>query len=149
VKISRVAIALYMALVLASGAALGVFGQRYYDSVTKETNQRGGKSGKRRPTPEEFQHGAISYMQKRLSLTEEQVTKLGVIMDGARAAMDDVMRRTMPEQAAIGAEQTEKIRAVLTDQQRAEYEKMLKEREERMKNNKGKKDGRRGGPGLP
>ena len=29
------------------------------------------------------------------------------------------------------------------------YEKMLKEREERMKNNKGKKDGRRGGPGLP
>jgi len=150
VKISRGAIALYMALVLVSGAALGVFGQRYYDSVTKETNQKGGKSGKgRRLTPEEFQHGAISYMQKRLSLSDEQVTKLGVIMDGARAAMDDVMRRTMPEQAAIGAEQTEKIRAVLTDQQRAEYEKMLKEREERMKNNKGKKDGRRGGPGLP
>jgi len=148
VKISRVAIALYMALVLVSGAALGVFGQRYYDSVTTVTRLKGNKSG-RRPTPEEFQHGAISYMQKRLSLSDDQVTKLGVIMDGARAAMDDVMRRTMPEQAAIGAEQTEKIRALLSDQQRTEYEKMLKEREERMKN-KGKNKGQRpGGPGLP
>ena len=147
-KISRGAIALYMALVLVSGAALGVFGQRYYDSVTTVTRLKGNKSG-RRPTPEEFQHGAISYMQKRLSLSDDQVTKLGVIMDGARAAMDDVMRRTMPEQAAIGAEQTEKIRALLTNDQRAEYEKMLKEREERIKN-KGKNKGQRpGGPGLP
>ena len=148
-KISRGAIAFYMVLVLVSGAALGVFGQRYYESVTTVTNQKGSKGSKRRPTPEEFQHGAISYMQKRLSLSDDQVTKLGVIMDGARAAMDDVMRRTMPEQAAIGAEQTEKIRALLTNDQRAEYEKMLKEREERIKN-KGKNKGQRpGGPGLP
>ena len=146
-KISRAAIALYMALVLVSGAALGVFGQRYYESITTETKQKGNKGGNRRPTPEEFQRGAISYMHKRLNLNDEQVTKLGVIMDGARAAMDDVMRRTMPEQAAIGAEQTEKIRALLTTDQRAEYEKMLKEREERMKNKgKGK---RPGGPGMP
>jgi polyhydroxyalkanoate synthesis regulator phasin len=145
VKLSRAAIALYMALVFVSGAALGVFGNRYYESVTTVSKSKGGKG--RRPSPEEFRRGTISYMQKRLSLSDDQVGKLGVIMDDARGAMDDIMRRTMPEQAAVGMEQVEKIRAMLTDQQRLEYEKMLKEREERMKNKgKGK---RPGGPGLP
>jgi len=146
VKLSRAAIALYIALVFASGAALGVFGHQYYQSVTTTTSKgKGGKNGGRRPTPEEFRRATVNYMQKRLSLTEEQVTKLGVIMDDARAAMDDIMSRTIPEQRAVGTEQVEKIRAMLSADQRPEYEKMLKEREERNKN-KGKRKGT-GGPG--
>jgi Spy/CpxP family protein refolding chaperone len=129
-----------MSLVFLSGATLGVYGQRYYTSVT---NVSKGKGKNRRPSPEDFRKGTISYMQKRLVLTDDQVSKLGTIMDDARVAMDDIMRRTMPEQAAVGMEQIEKIRAMLTAEQRPEYEKMLVEREAMNKNkNKNKRDGR-------
>jgi Spy/CpxP family protein refolding chaperone len=140
VKLSRAAIALYMSLVFASGAALGVFGHRYYQSVTTVASK--GKGKNRRPSPEEFRRGTVTYMQKRLNLTDEQVAKLNTIMDDARAALDDIIRRTVPEQAAVGTQQVEKIRAMLTADQRPEYEKMLKEREERQKN-KGKGKGKR------
>jgi hypothetical protein len=132
---SRKSIALYVGLVFVCGGVLGVFGDRLYTvtTVTKAKNAR--------PTPEEFRRSYLAVMQKRLGLNEQQVTSLGLILDDTRARMNEVNQRTIPEQKEIQKTQTEKIRALLTLAQQAEYEVLLKERRQKMKK------GPRGGPG--
>ena len=132
---SRKSIALYVGLVFLSGGVLGVFGDRLY-TVTTVTKAKNAKL-----TPEEFRHGYIGFMQKRLSLTEPQVIKLGLIFDETRARMNEIHERAIPEQQEIQKAQTEKIREMLTPAQQTEFEVVRKERE------KMKKGGQRGGPG--
>lgn len=133
---SRKSIALYVGLVFVSGAVLGVFGDRLY-TVTTVTKAKNAK-----PSPEEFRRGYLGFMQKRLGLNETQVTHLGLILDETRARMNEVHERTIPEQQEIQKAQSEKIRALLTPAQQAEYDVVVKERRERIK-----KGGSRGGPG--
>jgi len=133
---SRKTIALYVGLVFVSGAVLGVFGDRLY-TVTTVTKAKNAK-----PSPEEFRRGYLGFMQKRLNLTEPQLTKLGLILDETRARMNEVHERTVPEQQEIQKTQSDKIRALLTPAQQSEYDVVVKERRERMK-----KGGPRGGPG--
>lgn len=134
---SRKTIALYVGLVFVSGAVLGIFGDRLYtvSTVTKAKNAK--------PSPEEFRRGYLGFMQKRLNLSQEQVTHLGLVLDETRARMNEVHERTIPEQQEIQKAQSEKIRALLTPAQQAEYDVVVKERRERMK----KAGGSRGGPG--
>ena len=133
---SRKSIALYVGLVFASGAVLGVFGDRLYtvSTVTKAKNAK--------LSPEEFRRGYLGFMQKRLTLTDPQVTKLGLILDETRARMNEVHDRTIPEQQEIQKSQSAKIRALLSPEQQAEYDVVIKERRERMK-----KAGPHSGPG--
>ena len=133
---SRKSIALYVGLVFVSGAVLGVFGDRLY-TVTTVTKAKNAK-----PSPEEFRRGYLGFMQKRLGLSETQVSKLGLILDETRARMNEIHERAIPEQQEIQKEQSEKIRGLLTPAQQAEYDVVIKERRERIK-----KGGSRGGPG--
>jgi periplasmic protein CpxP/Spy len=146
-KLSRTAISAYMGLVLVCGAVLGVVGDRAYTAYTSSDRPSpgGGKGKDRRPfqSPEEYRKGYLGFMQKRLKLDDQQVLKLGLILDETRARMNDIHERTVPEQQEVQKAQTEKIRALLTPEQISEYEVMLKERKERMK----KGGGPRGGPG--
>jgi hypothetical protein len=137
-NLSRKSIALYIGLVFVCGAVLGVFGDRLY-TVTTVVSNKGKNTTKL--SPEEFRRGYLGFMQKRLSLNEQQVTQLGLILDDTRARMNEVHERTIPEQQEIQKAQTEKIRALLTPAQQSEYEVVLKERRERKKANP------RGGPG--
>ena len=136
-NLSRKSIALYIGLVFVCGAVLGVFGDRLYTVTTVVS--KGKNTAKL--SPEEFRRGYLGFMQKRLSLNEQQVTQLGLILDDTRARMNEVHERTIPEQQEIQKAQTEKIRALLTPAQQSEYEVVLKERGERKKANP------RGGPG--
>jgi hypothetical protein len=140
---TRPIIALYMGLVFASGAVLGVVGNRYYNAYDTEHRNKGNKG--RRPSPDEFRHGYLNFMQKRLELSTDQVQKLDLILDDTRAQMDDVMRRTFPEQQAIYKAQDEKIRGMLNDKQLQGYDQVIKEREER---NKSKRKNGPFGPGF-
>jgi len=135
---SRKSIALYVGLVFVSGAVLGVFGDRLYTVTTVASK---GKNPPK-PSPEEFRRGYLGFMQKRLSLTDPQVTQLGLILDETRARMNEVHERTIPEQQEIQKSQSEKIRALLTPAQQSQYDVVIKERRERIK-----KGGPRGGPG--
>ena len=133
---TRKTIALYVGLVFISGAVLGIFGDRLYtvSTVTKAKNAK--------PSPEEFRRGYLGFMQKRLNLTDDQVTHLGLILDETRARMNEVHDRTIPEQQEIQKSQTDKIRALLSPAQQAEYDVVIKERRERIK-----KSGGQRGPG--
>jgi Spy/CpxP family protein refolding chaperone len=79
-----------------------------------------------------------------MKLSDEQVSKINSIYDETRAKFHEVRERYRPEMDALESAQRDKVRSVLSAEQRAEYEKMLKEREEQQKQN----GGRGTGPGI-
>ena len=140
-KLSKATIALYIALVFASGIVLGVFGERLYNATVVS-----GVSGPRAPkNPEEFRKSMVAEWQKRLTLSDEQVIKLNIILDDTRSQFHEAKKKMDPEMQAIRHGQQDKIRAMLKPEQRAEYEKMLQERVKREKENHGRREG---GPGF-
>lgn len=133
-KLSRAAIALYIALVFVSGVVLGAVGHRFYLVSTAPM----------RPSPEEVRKRVTAEYQQRLKLTDDQLAKLNIIMDETRARIEETRRQMHPAYQKIREEQQEKFREMLTPEQKAEYEKILKEREQRQK-----QGGRgAGGPGI-
>jgi hypothetical protein len=135
VKLSRLTIALYVGLVFACGGVLGWFGHSLYFVTTV-------KSGN--PRPEDVRKNAMTELQTRLKLSQDQVSKINSIMDETRAKFHEVRERYHPEMDAIQKNQRDAVRAILSPEQLTEYEKLLKERDERQKQDKG----RGPGPGL-
>ncbi|HME08599.1 MAG TPA: hypothetical protein VKG25_16200 [Bryobacteraceae bacterium] len=119
---SNPSIALYLLLIFASGVIVGAFGMRLYSPAVAKT-----------AAPEDWRKQYLSEMQSRLKLTPAQATQLNAIMDEtkeraheAHAAHDNALKQ-------IKEEQTAKVRNILTDEQRPEYEKLRAEREARAK----------------
>ena len=140
-KLSRASIALYIGLVFASGAALGVFGNQYYAAAKTVSN---GKNKGRRPSPDEFRKGFLGYMKKDLGATDEQIKQLNNVMDETRSLMDDLHKRQQPEEFEIQRTQQDKMRALLTPEQRDKYDATMKRMQEFNKGNKNNKS-RNGG----
>src|ERR1041385_5486286 len=136
-KLSRSSIALYIGLVFISGTVLGAFGDHVYGVRVSPL-----KSGKAQKSPEEVRHSIIDFWKTHLKLTDDQVVKVGLIMDETRARMDEIHRETIPAQQEVRREQMDKMRSMLTPEQTVEYDRLQKAREDRIK-----KGGSRGGPG--
>ena len=113
---------LYLALLFLSGIAVGVFGHRLYtlNSVNAGFNPR---------NPEEFRRRYVAEMREKLQLTDDQVTRLGPILDETRKRHHELVDKHRPEFKAIQDEQVRKIREILTDTQQPKYTAMLAERE--------------------
>jgi hypothetical protein len=135
VKLSRMTIALYVGLIFASGAVLGVFGHSLYSVTTVKSSS---------PKPEEVRKKKLAEMQSRMKLSDEQVSKINSIYDETRVKFHEMRERHRPEVDALEKAQREKVRATLSPDQQAEYEKMLKEQDEHQKQN----GGRGSGPGI-
>ena len=140
-SLSRTSILAYMALVFASGAVLGVFGNRLYSAYTVSAVPGNPKGP--RLSPEEFLKHRFQLLQSRLKLTDAQVTQVRLITDETRALYEEQRKRSQPELENINKNQHEKMLGILNPEQRIEYEKMLKEREGRGKMKGG------GPPGHP
>lgn len=112
-----------MALVFASGATLGVFGERYYTARQAEQNK--GKGSRRGFNQEEFRKQYLAGMKKQLLLSDEQVQKLSGVLDETRAQMNELQKRQLPEQFEIQNEQQRKIRAIFDPIQIEKYDQML------------------------
>ncbi len=128
-KFSRAAIALYVGLIFASGVVLGAFGQRLYN-----VSQDASKSPSRRD-PEAMRKKIIEIYKDRLHLTSDQIEQLNMIMDETRSKVEEVRRGNRPAFHKIHEEQDQKIRSMLNPDQQAEFDKIMKEREEHMKQN--------------
>jgi hypothetical protein len=113
---------LYLALLFLGGVAVGVFGHRLYtlNSVNASVNPR---------NPEEFRRRYVAEMRTRLKLTDDQVARLGPVLDETRQRHRELMEKHRPEFKAIQDEQVRRIREILTDSQQAEYTRMLADRE--------------------
>jgi len=120
--------AFYILLVFLSGAVVGAFAHRLYMVNTVVSAK-----------PDEVRHHILDEMRTRLSLSEEQVKQLNAIMDSTKARYHEVKERwdkqskqaAQPELKAITEDQAGKIRAILSEPQRIEYEKYRAERQKR------------------
>ena len=128
-KFSRAAIAIYVGLIFASGAVLGVLGQKLY-TVSADNS----KTPPRRD-PEALRKKVVELYRDRLHLSDDQVSQLNSIMDETRARVEEIRHQNRPAYQKIHEEQDQKIRGMLNPGQQAEFDKIMKEREERMKQN--------------
>jgi Spy/CpxP family protein refolding chaperone len=112
---------LYLLLLFFSGIAVGAFGLHLYtQNSVRATGPR---------DPAEFRKRYISELQSRLKLTDDQVNKLGPILDETSRRHRELMEKHRPEMKAIQEDQVSQIRAILMDSQQSEYTKLLAERE--------------------
>jgi hypothetical protein len=115
---------IYLLLVFASGAALGVFSDHLYTTKTVLA-----KSVATKNDPNEYKRKYIDEMRTRLKLDAKQVESLGQILDDARNQMRDLHEKYKPEMTSIHNAQVGRVKGILTDAQLADYQKMLDERE--------------------
>jgi DNA anti-recombination protein RmuC len=118
-KVSKLSTWIYLVLVFLSGALLGAFSHRLYTANSVSAAPR---------NAEEYRRNYIQEMRTRLKLTDEQLSQLQPILDGTRQRFHAFHERTKPELKAIQDDQVAKVRSILSEPQRAEYEKMREER---------------------
>lgn len=128
-KRSTLSTGIYVLLVFLSGAVVGGFAHRLYmmNSVF---------AGPAVPKPDEVRRQYIEEMRTRLSLSGDQVTTISGILDSTKARYHEVKQRwdkyakdaSKPELRAIQEDQIEKVNQILSEPQRAEYEKLREER---------------------
>ncbi len=125
-KRSNLVVAGYLALVFLSGAAVGGLSLWLYTSRTVSATSRPRGS-------DHYRQQYLSEMETRLKLDDGQLKKLEVILDSTRAQFAQVRVKYRPEMDAIHAKQVEQVQVILSDSQKAEYERLRQEREERRK----------------
>jgi len=111
---------LYLVLLFFSGVAVGAFGLHLYTNSVRANGPR---------DPNVFREHYIAELRTRLKLTDDQVSKLGPILDETRRRHREFAEQHRSEMKAIQDDQVSKIRALLMDSQQAEYTKLLEERE--------------------
>jgi hypothetical protein len=109
-------------LLFCCGAAVGALGHRYYTAT--EVNAKGA---------EDFRHRYVSEMHSKLNLTPSQVTQLETILDETKAKFKAVKDSYRPAMLEIKKEQVSRVKSILTPQQIPIYNRLVAEREQRMK----------------
>jgi flagellar biosynthesis GTPase FlhF len=120
---SKLILAVYLLGVFLSGGVVGFFVHQLYRIHSV--------SAKAVPCdPNEYRRKYVEEMRSRLSLQEDQVQQLNAILDSTRLRYREFRAQHRPELNAIQEEQASKIRSMLSEPQKAEYEKMRAEREQ-------------------
>ncbi|HSW51516.1 MAG TPA: hypothetical protein VLH09_15120 [Bryobacteraceae bacterium] len=139
----RLTVALQVLLVFASGALVGGLAYRLY--LTRSVDPMVQKLPPRPPDKgQRFRERYVEEMRSRLDLRADQVKKLEEIMDTTGRKFWDAKKRNDAEMRNLQENQVAQIRAMLDPPQVVEYERMLREREARMKRDR--EFGRRRGP---
>ncbi len=140
-KRATLSTALYVTLVFLSGAVMGGFAHRLYMVNTVFSVPVS-------PKPEDVRRKIVEEMRTRLSLTNDQVTQLSAIMDSTKARFHEVRSkwdkeahiRAKPELKAIQEDQVQKVKEILTEAQRPEYDKYRADREKQRQQDNSKPD---------
>ena len=144
-KLTRSAIALYMAIVFVSGGVLGFYANRLYAVSTTQPRP----AAKSQQSPQEFRKGLVSFYKKRLDLNDDQTQKLELILDDVGAQYQAQFKKEReairPELNRIRQEQIDRITEMLDAKQKEKYSELLKEREQMRKQ---KMTNHSGGPGI-
>jgi len=119
------AIPLYVLMVFLSGALVGAVGYRLYSARTVSATVAP------KPKPEEWRKHVVEDMRTRLKLSDQQVSKLQAAFDTTRQNFAAYDQRSKAERKSIIEEQHQTIRSFLSDEQRAEYDKFLQERQQK------------------
>jgi len=123
----RLPVWLYLLMVFAGGAGVGVFADRLYTAKAVRADTRAVAPR----NPDDFRKRYVEELKKRLNLDAAQVEKLSAILAATQKRMHDLHERDRPELTAIHQEQVDRVNAVLSATQRTEYDHMREEREKR------------------
>jgi len=121
---SRLSAALYLALVFASGVLVGGFAHRFY--LTSHA-----VNAAPRTSPDEWRKRYVNDLKARVKLDDAQIQQLQQILDETRQRYHDLRDQEKSQAQAIQAGQTDRIRAMLREDQRPLYEQLRTERERR------------------
>jgi hypothetical protein len=124
---------LYVLLVFLSGVMVGAVGHRLYNARSVNA------TAQPKMKPEDWRRHVVEDMRTRLKLDDEQVQKLQAAFDATRLKFSDYDQRAKAERKSIIESQHQTIRSFLNDQQRAEYDKYLLERQQKRRNETPKK----------
>jgi Spy/CpxP family protein refolding chaperone len=127
---STLTIVLYLFLVFTSGVAVGGFGYHLYTGTPVSAARQGDKP---KLSPEEWRRQYLNEMQTRVHLTEAQIQEMNGILDSTRSLFHEARQKHNQELKALREDQADRIRAILTPEQRPEYEKLRAERDQRSK----------------
>src|SRR5947209_13405368 len=119
---SKASTALYLFLVFASGALVGVVSHRLYETTTVNANTNPPRS------MEEFRKRYFEQMRK-WGVNDQQIDHIREVLDDAKEKYDSLHAQEKPKRDQIQREQIEAVRALLTEPQRAQYDKWRAERE--------------------
>jgi len=137
-KKSSLAVTLSMLAVFASGSVVGALGHRLY---MVRTVIAGVENPQKRETPEEWRRKYMSELTNRLKLDQNQVAQVNTILDETRDQYRAVKERAKPEMEAIHKHQVERVSALLSSQQKTEYDRFREERDRARKEAEKKKAG--------
>jgi hypothetical protein len=119
-------IALYLLLVFASGSVVGALGYRTYNPPTA-------RSVSAPLAPNEWRRRYIEETRTRLSMTDDQVEKLGAMLDQTEMRFRQARERENQEIRQIGEDHYQRVRTMLTPEQILKYEILHAEREAKAK----------------
>lgn len=134
-QISGGKVALYFGLIFAGGLASGFLGHELYSSDTVSAKVVPSKNN------DDWRKRYVESMHTRLAMSDEQRKQLGDTLDETRVEYRLLRQRYKPEMDKIHQGQVGKIKKFLKPEQMAEFEKMEREREEKMR-------ARESGPGV-
>jgi hypothetical protein len=120
---------LYLLVVFVGGLGTGVFGDRVYQKRVVDTPAV-------RLPPEQWKKRHMKDLQERLNLTADQSARISTVLDETHAEMIGLMAKSQPEMERIQKEQYDKVNAILSPAQSAEYAKFHAEREKRRMQNR-------------
>ena len=124
-KPSNLTLFLYGALIFLGGSGVGAMAHRLYSTSSV--------SAVSKPAPDEWRKKFTEKMRTQVGLSDDQIIKLNTTLDESKALFDQVRQKYHPEMSAIYDAQVTKIKAMLTPDQLAEYEKILQEQKDRSK----------------
>jgi hypothetical protein len=116
-------ISLGLVLVFAAGFASGALSDRLYSARTVEADNS---------RPQQFRNRYLDEMTQRLQLDAGQRKQVEQIMEESRRQYSQLREQYRPSMKKIHDEQAQQVRGLLRQPQAAEYEKMEREREERL-----------------
>jgi len=137
---SKLSAAIYLVLVFLSGTLVGGFSYRLMTSPpVKAVGPR---------TPEEWRKRYTEEMRLKVNLDAGQVSQLQAILDGTKQQYDQLRQKYKAQHdeeraamMAVQAQQVEKVRSMLRDDQRTAYDQFREERERRRQEGGDKKGG--------
>jgi hypothetical protein len=116
--------AIYLVLVFGSGALVGVVSHRLYETGSVNANSAAPR------TSAEFRQRYFAEMRK-WGVNEEQIGRIRIVLDDSKKQFDELHAKEKPLRDKIQQDHVEAVRAILTESQRAQYDKWREERERR------------------
>jgi len=142
-------LSLQIAVLVMVGTAVGALQAKAQDPSAPPPPPPPGQDGPRHGGPGGMRGNQVEFLTKKLNLTPDQVTQVKAIEDDSRKQMMALREDTSIAGADKRAKMMDihkaaqdKVRALLTDDQKTKYDALQAEMRERMEN-------RQGGPGGP